>query len=127
MGQPDTVAVGDAEDGRLRQEAVGPVLVCGEQAEQARARGQAGEQRAVIALQPALEGTLAAPFEHEQQGQGHHLARRHVRPRVVRDIPQSIIDTTEQLGDKIDGRHEALLRAVVSTPTAFRMPHDSVN
>jgi len=38
MGQLHTIAVGDAEDGRLRQEAIGPPLVCGEQA---RARGQA--------------------------------------------------------------------------------------
>jgi len=40
VGHLDAIAVGDAEDGRLYQEAISPPLVRAEQAKQARARGQ---------------------------------------------------------------------------------------
>jgi len=48
MGQLHAIAVGHPEDGRLRQEVVGPALVRREEAEQARALGQPEEQRAVV-------------------------------------------------------------------------------
>jgi len=127
MGQLHAIAVSDAEDGRLRQEALGPALVRRAQAEQAGALGQLREQRAVVPLQPAIEGPLTAPFEHEQQRQGHHLARIQVRLRVFRHVTQGIINTTEQLRDKIDRGHGVLLLSVVSTPTASGSPHGSVN
>ncbi len=127
MGQLHAIAVGHAEDGWLRQEARGPVLVGGEQAEQARALGQLGEQRAVIARQPAVEGARAASFKHEQQRQGHDLARKQVGLRVFRDVSHRLIHTVEQVGDKIDGGHRVLLSSGVLTPSESRTPHVPVN
>jgi len=95
MGQLHAITVGHAENGRLRQGAIGPPLVRGEQTEQARAFGQPGEQRAVVPLQPAVEGPLTASFQHEQQRQGHHLARKQVRLRVFRSV-SPIASSTQQ-------------------------------
>jgi len=127
MGQLHTIAVSDAEDGRLRQEARGPVLVCRAQAEQARALGQAREQRMVIARQPAIEGPLAASFKHEQQGQGHDLTRKQVRLWVLRDVCHGLIHTVEQIGDKIDGGDGVLLSSGILTPSESRTLYVPVN
>src|SRR5262249_45337589 len=73
------------------------------------ALGEAGEQRPIVARQPAIEGTIPDPFERMQQSQGHHLTGPEEGLRMCGDGAQLRIDLVEQRRDKIHGDHAALL------------------
>ena len=73
MDQLDPLGVADAEHRRSSQEALRPVLMGLQETKEPRALGEAGEQRPIVARQPAIEGTIPDPFERMQQSQGHHL------------------------------------------------------
>ena len=62
MAQLNAVAVGDAHQGRLSQEASRPVLLRMQAEEEAGAFRQLGEQAAVVVLEPGIESARAAVF-----------------------------------------------------------------
>lgn len=70
----NTIAVGHTQDGRVSQKPGGPIAMRTHEAKQARAFGQAGEQMQIIAFEPAIKGTRAAPHDGKQQDQGDQLA-----------------------------------------------------
>src|SRR3954452_15462930 len=129
MTQFDAVAVGDAQDGRLRQEALRPGPVRGEEPEEARALGQRGEQLAIIAAEPAIEGALPRPFARVEQRQSHDLAGVQLGLRMLRLVAHDLVHPAEQRDDKLLGRHASLLGAAAQTPTASRgrMPPSSTS
>lgn len=59
----DAVGVDDPEHRRSGQEDLRPVLMGPEEAKEPRPFGYAGEQGAIVARQPAREGTIPDPFE----------------------------------------------------------------
>jgi hypothetical protein len=65
--QLDPVGVDHGEEGRVRQEGVGPGLVRPQGAQQAGALGQVPEQARVVARQPAVEAAERAALQGEQQ------------------------------------------------------------
>ena len=96
------------EHGRGGQERPRPVLMSLEKTKEPGALGQAGEQRPIVARQPAIEGPGASAFEGVQESQGDHLTGPEVRLRVFGDRAQLLIDLREQRRDKIDGGHRLL-------------------
>src|SRR5438552_17905047 len=97
------------------------------QAEQPCPLRQAGEQWAVVARQPAVEGARPHAFEREEQRDGHHLTRIEVGLRVFGHSLHLVIDSAKQRSDKIDGGHGVLLLAGVWTPPAWGALHVPVN
>ena len=73
MNQLDPIGVDDPEYRRGGQEDPRPVLMGREEAEETRAFGEAGEQGAIVACQPAIEGPVAPAFEGMEQSQGDHF------------------------------------------------------
>src|SRR5262249_50510587 len=61
--------------------------------------------------QPAIEGTIPAPFERMQESQGHHLTGPEVGLGMFGDRAQLLIDLREQRRDKLDGGGHRLLRS----------------
>src|SRR5436853_572638 len=61
------------EHRRRGQEDLRPVLMGLQETKEPRPLGEAGEQRPIVARQPAIEGTIPDTFERMQQSQGHHL------------------------------------------------------
>src|SRR5215475_5485696 len=59
--------------------------------------------------QPAIEGTIPAPFERMQQSQGHYLTGPEEGLRMFGDGAHLFIDFIEQGDDKLHGHHTALL------------------
>ena len=62
MNELDAIRVDDAEHGRRRQENLRPVLMGLQETKEPRALGQAGEQRPIVARQPAIEGRFPPPL-----------------------------------------------------------------
>ena len=62
MDEFNAVSVGQANQGGICHETLGPVPMSVEQAEQSGAMGQIGEQFQIIALQPTVKGTIVHPF-----------------------------------------------------------------
>jgi hypothetical protein len=65
------------------------------EAEETRAFGEAGEQGAIVARQPAIEGPVASPFEGVQEAQGDHLTGPEAGFGVFGAACQLVIDLTE--------------------------------
>src|SRR5262249_24598968 len=105
----DPIGVDDAEHRRSGQEDLRPVLMGLQETKEPRPFGEAGEQRPIVARQPAIEGAIPAPFEGMQQSQGDHLTGPEVRLRMFGEGVQLLINLIEQGGDKFHGRHAALL------------------
>src|SRR5262245_55083452 len=110
MDQLDPIRVDDAEQRRRGQENLRPVLMGLQETKEPRPLGEAGEQRSIVARQPAIEGTIPDPFEGMQQSQGHHLTGPEVRLRMFGDGAHLFIDLIEQRRDKIHCDH-GLLRS----------------
>jgi hypothetical protein len=108
MDQRDPVGVNDAEYGRNRQEGLRPGLMGREETKQPCALGEAGEQHPIIARHPALEGTMADPFERMEEPQGDHRTGAEVCSRVCGDVEQMVSDLAKSGDDKIDRRHRLL-------------------
>src|ERR671923_2854654 len=128
MDQLDPIGVDDAEHRRSSQEDLRPVLMGLQETKEPRPLGEAGEQRPIVARQPAIEGTIPDPFERMQQSQGDHLTGPEVRLRMFANGVQLLIDLIEQRGDKLDGDH-GLLRAWqgVTLSTSMEEVHDQYN
>ena len=62
MNQLDAVGIDDAQQGRLGQETMAPVLVSTQQPEEAGAVGQLGKQGQMVVRQPTLESPVTHPF-----------------------------------------------------------------
>src|SRR4029453_3005625 len=85
------------------------------------ALGEAGEQRPIVARQPAIEGTIPATFERMQQPQRDHLAGPEVGLGMFGDGAQLLIDLVEQRCDEIHRDHPArLFRGRMSRRPAWR-------
>src|SRR5207247_10613646 len=95
MNQPDPIAVDDPEYRRGGQEDPRPVLMGREEAEETRAFGEAGEQGAIVACQPAIEGPVAPAFEGMEQPQGDHFTGPEVGLGVFGEACQMVINLTE--------------------------------
>jgi hypothetical protein len=91
----DAIRVDNAEHGRRGQENLRPVLMGLQETKEPGALGEAGEQRPIVARQPAIEGTIPAPFERMQQSQGHHLTGPEEGLRMFGDGAYLFIDLTE--------------------------------
>jgi hypothetical protein len=74
MQQLEAVTVQDAQDRGRGQPTTGPVLTTGQQAVEPSPLGQVGGLGAVIAHQPAVEGSFAYTLEGKQDAQGDQLA-----------------------------------------------------
>src|SRR5262245_53740250 len=61
--------------------------------------------------QPAIEGTIPAPFERMQESQGDHLTGPEEGLRMFGDRAQLLIDLREQRRDKLDGGGHRRLRS----------------
>src|SRR5712691_11384677 len=112
MDQFDAIGVDDAEHRRSGQEDLRPVLIGLKETKEPRPLGEPGEQRPIVARQPAIEGTIPDTFERMQQSQGHHLTGPEVGLGVFGQVVHLLIDVVEQRGDKIGG-HAALLSGVL--------------
>src|SRR5437899_8308125 len=62
MDQLDPIGVDDAEHRRSGQEDLRPVLMGLQETKEPRPLGEAGEQRPIVARQPAIEGPVATPL-----------------------------------------------------------------
>src|ERR671923_1590647 len=111
MDQLDPIGVDDAEHRRSRQERPRPVLMGLQETKEPRPLGQAGEQRPIVARQPAIERTIPDAFERMQEPERHHLTGPEVRLGVFGDGAQLLIDLVEQGRDKLDGSGHRLLRS----------------
>src|ERR671923_1886126 len=69
MDQLDPIGVDDAEHRRSSQEDLRPVLMGLQETKEPRPLGEAGEQRPIVARQPAIERTIPDSFEGMQQSQ----------------------------------------------------------
>ena len=105
----DPRGVKDAEHGRSRQEGPRPVLMRLEETKEPRPLGQAGEQRAVVARQPAIKRPIPPTFEGRQPPQGAPRTGPAGRLGGGGDGVQRLIDVGEQSDDHIPWRHAALL------------------
>src|SRR5262249_8121860 len=110
VDQLNPIRVDDAEHGRRGQEGPRPVLMGLQKTKEPRPLGQAGDQRPIVACQPAIEGPVADAFEGMQQPQGEHLTGPEVGLGMFGDRAQLLIDLIEQRRDKIHGDH-GLLRS----------------
>jgi hypothetical protein len=73
MTKLDAKRIRHSEDGRLSQKSSGPVFVSFEEAMEASALREVGEEVEVIALDPAIEISRTRAFEGEEQGEGDDL------------------------------------------------------
>ena len=80
-----------------------------EQPKQTSSAGQTREQRLKVAFQPAVKGTIANPFEGEQNGKRDHFAGIETGLRMLLSIRHLVIHSAKQVGDKIFGSHESTL------------------
>src|SRR4029434_832137 len=86
--------VDDAEHGRSGQEDLRPVLMRPEEAKKAGPLGEPGEEGAIVARQPAIEGPVAHAFEGMQESQGDHLTGREAGLGMVGEGCAPVIDTS---------------------------------
>ena len=108
MNQLDTLCIDDAQQARGSHEAIHPFPMRIEQTKQSRARWQMGEQRAIVACQPAIEGAVAHALQSKQQSQRHYLAGIQFGLRMFLGIWHLIIYPAKQFYDKILCSHENL-------------------
>jgi len=104
---------------RLCQEAVGPLLVSSEQAEEACALREQRKQRKQVSLCTSVESTVAHPLEGKKHCQGNHFSWVKLGLIVLGHLLHRIVYSTEQLRDKILGSHGVLLAWCVVT-TGYR-------
>src|SRR5215468_1201836 len=109
VNELDAIRVDDAEHRRRGQEDPRPVLMGLQETKEPRPLGQAGEQRLIVARQPAIERTIPDAFERMQEPERHHLTGPEVRLGVFGDGAQLRMDLVEQGSDKLHGAHTALL------------------
>src|SRR5262249_59749912 len=111
------------------QEDARPVLMGHKEAKQPRPFGKAGEQRPIVARQPAIERTIPDAFEGMQEPERHHLTGPEVRLGVFGDSAQLLIDLVEQRRDKLDGGAHRLLRSSqgCTLSTSVEEGHDHDN
>ena len=74
MAQLNAVAVGDAHQGRLSQEASSPVLLRMQAAKPAGAFRQLGEPAAVVVPEPGIESVLADAFDAVENADSYDFA-----------------------------------------------------
>ena len=91
MNQFDAVAVDDAQQRGLGQEAVSPLSLRLDAPEKAGALGQTGKPGGVIAAQPAIKRPSANAFKSEQQANCDEFAGVETRLGVVADIFHVVI------------------------------------
>src|SRR5216684_2599109 len=104
----DAVGVNDAEHRRDSPESLRPVLMRLQEAKEPGALGEAGEQGARVARQPAIERAVADAFQRMEKPQGDDLAGPEVGLGMLRDGAQLLIDLVEEGGNKIEGGHGVL-------------------
>src|SRR5215471_17021470 len=128
MDQLDPIGINDAEHGRGGQERPRPILMGREETKEPGALGEAGEQRPIVARQPAIKGPVAPAFEGMEQPQGDDLTGPEVGLGVFGDGAELLVDLVEQCRDKLDGDH-GLLRAWqgVTLATSMEEVHDQDN
>src|SRR5262244_1602855 len=80
-----------------------------EEAKEAGALREPGKQWPIVAHQPAIKRPVADVFVRMQQSQGDHLTGPEMGLGVFGDGAQLLINLIEQGGDKLHGRHAALL------------------
>src|SRR5262249_32271975 len=121
--------VNDAEHRRRGQEDLRPVLMGLQETKEPRPLGEAGEQRPIVARQPAIEGPGASAFAGVQESQGDRLTGPEGCLRVFGDRAQLLIDLREQRRDKIDGGGHRLLHSSQGCTLATRVEevHDLDN
>src|SRR5262249_12851537 len=111
VNELDAIRVDAPEHGRRGQENLRPVLMGLQEPKEPRPLGQTGEQRPIVARQPAIEGTIPDPFERMQESQGDHLTGPEEGLRMFGDRAQLLIDLREQRRDKLDGGGHRRLRS----------------
>src|SRR5436190_566915 len=79
----------------ISQQLISPDLVPSQLAQQRGAIRQPTEQPIPIALEPAVESSKVSTFQRKQDTDGDHLARIQARISLLRQFPQSIIDSTK--------------------------------
>lgn len=103
--QLNAVAIDCPQDQGQGRELVGPRPMRGQEPKQPRPFRQRGKQFASIAPHPAIKGRIAAPFKRKEDSQGDDFARPQVSQGAFRDIRRALIYSTEQLLNKVFGRH----------------------
>src|SRR5262249_37885762 len=124
--QLNAIAIDDPQDRRGRQKLVGPGPVYGQQTKQARPLGQRGKQFAPITSQPPIKGSIATPFESEEDPHGHDFARPQGRQGMFGAVFHRFIYPIEQLADKVFGRHALSSFCCIGVAThSLRSTHDA--
>ncbi len=103
VDQLNPIGVNDAEHRWGGQEGGRPVLMGLQEAKEARALGEAGEQGAIVTRQPAREGAVAHAFEGMEEPQGDHLTGPEVGLRMFGDGGEMVIDLAKEGRDTLDG------------------------
>src|SRR6266446_942121 len=106
----DAIRVNDPEHRRGGQEDLRPVVMGPEEAKEARALGEVGEQGAIVSGQPPVKRAVTDAFERMQEPQSDHLTGPEVGLGMFGDSAQLLIDLIEQRRDKIHCDH-GLLRS----------------
>ncbi len=119
VDQLDTVGVNDPQHRRGGQEALGPVLMRHEEAQEPGALGELGKQRPRVAREPTIQRPVASAFEGMEQPQGDHLTGPEAGVEVFGDGAHLLIDLIEQRGDKImESKDSALLHCGSRFPSS---------
>jgi hypothetical protein len=106
--QREAVGVDAAEPDRGGQESPRPRLLGREERQEPGRRGQAGQQRPIVARQPALKGPVPHPLQGMQQAQGDALTRSEGGCGVLGDGAPLLSALVEQGSDQLPGEHTAL-------------------
>lgn len=103
--QLHSVAVHDGKEAGSRQKLLAPFLVARQLSQQARSVGQPTKQRAIIAIQPAIETAEIATAQTEQQPDGDQFTWVQLGLCVFGYLSHMVIYLTKQLNDKLFGGH----------------------
>ncbi len=98
-------SVGHAQQARLGQGSLGPLLMGLEQTKQPTALGQLGKQGPIVAAEPTVEGMFADAFQGEQQTQRDNLAWLEFGLAMFWHVTHHIVHLAKQDSAKLDGSH----------------------
>jgi hypothetical protein len=125
LPQFNAIAIDYPQDRGQGQELVSPGPVCGQESQQACPLWQRREQFAPIPIQPAIERTIAHPFESAEEPQSDDFARPQIRQGMVGAVFHRFIYPLEQLADKVLGCHVVFSWRCVGVATRSLEPsHD---
>lgn len=108
MNEFNAIAVRDGKESGRAQEAIRPVAMCGEQALQAGAAGQARKQVRELAVEPAVKVAKASAFEREHRPDRDEFAGVEFTLRMFGHKLHAIINGAKEMCNNVFSLHESL-------------------